>query len=44
LEALHVRIDARDTRSIVELLGDWYTFMYGEITREHRTPARYLVP
>jgi hypothetical protein len=35
-EALHVRIGVRDMRSIVEIRGDWYTFMYGEASREHR--------
>jgi hypothetical protein len=23
-------------RSIVEIRGDWYTFMYGEVARERR--------
>jgi hypothetical protein len=35
-EALHVGFGVRDMRSIVEIRGDWYTFMYGEVAVEHR--------
>jgi hypothetical protein len=39
-EALHIVFGVRDMRSIVEIRGDWYTFMYGEVATEVRDTGR----
>jgi len=39
-EALHIDFGVRDMRPIVEIRGDWYTFMYGEVATELRKTGR----
>ena len=39
-EALHIDFGVRDMRSIVEIRGDWYTFMYGEVATEVRKTGK----